>query len=77
MKNKRWQTNKSFLKQLLRTVIYQVSNLSKAGEWYIALTGIRPYFDEPFYIGFEVDGCEPGLDPDMCKIEKGNHSVTY
>jgi predicted enzyme related to lactoylglutathione lyase len=63
--------------QKLRTVIYHVNDLAKAKEWYAALTGIQPYFDEPFYAGFEINGCELGLDPDMGKIEKGNHSVTY
>ena len=63
--------------QKLRTVIYHVNDLPKAKEWYSALTGIQPYFDEPFYVGFEINGCELGLDPDMSKVETGNHSVTY
>lgn len=51
--------------QGLRTVIYQVSDLEKAKEWYSAVLGKPPYFDEPFYVGYNVGGYELGLDPDM------------
>ena len=61
----------------LRTVIYHVDDLQKAKEWYIQLTGIQPYFDEPFYVGFDINGCELGLDPDMNNISEGNHSLSY
>lgn len=47
----------------LRTVVYQVSDLDAAKEWYTALLGFGPYFDEPFYVGFEVGGYEFGLLP--------------
>jgi predicted enzyme related to lactoylglutathione lyase len=47
----------------LRTVIYHVSDLSAAKDWYAAALGIAPYFDEPFYVGFNVGGFELGLDP--------------
>ena len=48
----------------LRTVIYHVGDLDRAKEWYSAVLGIRPYFDEPFYVGFDVGGFELGLQPD-------------
>jgi predicted enzyme related to lactoylglutathione lyase len=63
--------------QKLRTVIYHVNDLAKAKEWYAKLIGIQPYFDEPFYVGFDINGCELGLDPDMSGIAEGNHSVSY
>jgi predicted enzyme related to lactoylglutathione lyase len=63
--------------QKLRTVIYHVNDLDKAKEWYTGLTGKQPYFDEPFYVGFDIGGCELGLDPDMNQIKEGNHSVSY
>ena len=47
----------------LRTVVYKVDDLEKAREWYSALLGFGPYFDEPFYVGFNVGGYELGLDP--------------
>lgn len=61
----------------LRTVVYHVSDLQKAKEWYAGLTGIQPYFDEPFYVGFDINGCELGLDPDMTGVTAGNHSFVY
>lgn len=51
--------------QGLRTVIYQVPDLEKAKAWYAKAFGVAPYFDEPFYVGFEIGGFELGLDPDM------------
>jgi predicted enzyme related to lactoylglutathione lyase len=61
----------------LRTVIYHVSDLQKAKEWYQQITGIAPYFDMPFYVGFNINGCELGLDPDMANATNGNHSFAY
>jgi predicted enzyme related to lactoylglutathione lyase len=63
--------------QGLRTVIYHVDDLHKAKEWYSAVLGREPYFDEPFYIGFNVGGYELGLDPSMEGISKGNNVVAY
>lgn len=63
--------------QKLRTVIYHVNHLPVAKEWYIKLTGVQPYFDEPFYVGFDINGCELGLDPDMTGIKDGNQAVCY
>ena len=47
----------------LRTAIYRVGNLDRAKEWYGAVLGKKPYFDEPFYAGFDVGGFELGLQP--------------
>ena len=48
----------------LRTAIYYVGNLDRAKERYGLVFGIRPYFDEPFYVSFNVGGFELGLQPD-------------
>jgi predicted enzyme related to lactoylglutathione lyase len=48
----------------LRTVIYHVDNLEKAKTWYAGVLARAPYFDQPFYVGFEVGGFELGLLPD-------------
>lgn len=48
----------------LRTVVYPVPDIATAKEWYARILGIPPYFDEPFYVGFNVGGYELGLDPD-------------
>lgn len=47
----------------LRTVIYKAPDLERAKAWYTSILGIGPYFDEPFYVGFNVGGYELGLDP--------------
>ena len=48
----------------LRTVIHPVRDLDAATRWWSELLGFGPYFDEPFYVGFEVGGYELGLLPD-------------
>lgn len=55
----------------LRTVIYHVSDLDKAKRWYAQAFGVEPYFDEPFYVGFQVGGFELGLDPDTKGVRPG------
>jgi catechol 2,3-dioxygenase-like lactoylglutathione lyase family enzyme len=47
----------------LRTVIYPAPDLAASKAWFSTLLGQQPYFDEPFYVGFEVGGYELGLDP--------------
>ena len=59
----------------LRTCIYQVYDLALAKEFYSQALGKDPYFDEPYYVGFEVDGHELGLDPDISKRPPGGSGV--
>lgn len=47
----------------LRTVGYKVPDIHAAKEWYTKVLGFGPYFDEPFYVGFNVAGYELGLQP--------------
>jgi predicted enzyme related to lactoylglutathione lyase len=47
----------------LRTVIYPVDDLAAATAWFTGIVGHGPYFEEPFYVGFEVAGYELGLLP--------------
>jgi predicted enzyme related to lactoylglutathione lyase len=61
----------------LRTVIYHVDNLDSAKKWYAEALGIQPYFDQPFYVGFNVGGFELGLDPDSSGVSRGNNLVAY
>lgn len=61
----------------LRTVIYHVNDITAAKEWYNNTCGIKPYFDEPFYVGYEISGFELGLDPNMNEIKDGNHTTAY
>lgn len=48
----------------LRTAIYSAADLAAAKEWYRRALGVDPYFDEPFYVGFNVGGYELGIVPD-------------
>src|SRR5258708_4950905 len=55
-------------------VIYPAPDLAASKAWYIKVLGTEPYFDEPFYVGFNVGGYELGLNPGM-KTEEG--AVSY
>ncbi len=61
----------------LRTTIYRVSDIEKAKTWYSEFLGIEPYFDEPFYVGFNVAGYELGLQPDEKNEAKTDGVITY
>lgn len=55
----------------LCTVKYAVPDLAAAKAWYTKASGVEPYFDEPFYVGFNVGGWELGLDPDLTAVTNG------
>ncbi len=61
----------------LRTVMYHVDDLDKATEWYTRVLGHGPYFNEPFYVGFNVGGYELGLNPDVGKVTRGGSAFAY
>lgn len=44
-------------------MVYRVEDLEAAKDWYSRALGYGPYFDEPFYVGFNVGGFELGLWP--------------
>jgi catechol 2,3-dioxygenase-like lactoylglutathione lyase family enzyme len=48
----------------LRTVIYPAPDLEAAKRWWSDFLDMAPYFDEPFYVGFNPAGYELGLLPD-------------
>ncbi len=47
----------------IRTVIYPVKDLARAKTLYSKLSGVEPYADEAYYVGFRVGDQEVGLDP--------------
>lgn len=47
----------------LRTTIYPAPDLATSKAWFTKLLGKEPYFDQPFYVGFNVAGYELGLNP--------------
>jgi predicted enzyme related to lactoylglutathione lyase len=55
----------------LRTAIYPAPDLARAKAWYSEVLGQPPYFDHPFYVGFEVGGFELGLLPDAAPATAG------
>jgi predicted enzyme related to lactoylglutathione lyase len=62
----------------LGTVIYHITDLALAKAWYSAAFAQAPYFDEPFYVGFNIAGYELGLDPDQSVGNPGpGGSVAY
>ena len=64
--------------QGLGTVIYHVSDLNQAKSWYSKAFVTTPYFDEPFYVGFNIAGYELGLHPNQKTTAAGpGGSVAY
>jgi len=61
----------------LRTTIYKVNDISKAKEWYSKAFQTLPYFDEVFYVGFNIGGYELGLQPEEKPLEKSDAVVSY
>ena len=59
----------------LRTAIYHVTDLAKARDWYRKALEIEPYFDQPFYVGFNVGGFELGLHPGKAGSPKEDFGV--
>lgn len=48
----------------VKTIIYPVRDLANAKRVYSALLGaIEPSMDQPYYVGFNVQGQDIGLDP--------------
>jgi predicted enzyme related to lactoylglutathione lyase len=54
-----------------RTSIYPAPDLSAAKKWYSEMLDIKPYFDQPFYVGFAVGGFELGLLPNATPSTSG------
>ena len=58
----------------LRTVIYPAVDLGVSRAWFAGLLGVDPYFDEPFYVGFDAAGYELALDPNA---DPATGPITY
>ena len=62
----------------LRTAAYQAKELDKAKAWYSDVLGLQPYFDQPFYVGFNVGGFELGLVPaEDAKPNRAPSGIAY
>lgn len=60
----------------LRTAIYKVGDINEAKAWYGKAFKTQPYFDEPFYVGFNIEGYELGLQPEEYPTIEKPESVT-
>ena len=58
----------------LRTVIYPAPDLEASKAWFTRLIGSPPYFDQPFYVGYDVGRYELGLDPNA---DPAQGPITY
>lgn len=54
----------------LRTTIYHVADLKAAKEWYSKAFQTEAYFDESFYVGFNIGGYELGLLPEETPVSQ-------
>lgn len=61
----------------LRTTIYKVADSDAAKTWYTEVFKTQPYFDEPFYVSFNIGGYELGLQPEETPGKKGENVTTY
>jgi predicted enzyme related to lactoylglutathione lyase len=63
----------------LRTTIYKVptAELQKAKKWYAKVFETEPYFDEPYYIGYNIGGYELGLQPEEFESTKTSNVTCF
>jgi len=62
----------------LRTCIYKVGDITQAKTWYNKVFQTTPYFDEPFYVGYNIAGYELGLQPETNPTTiKADSVLTY
>lgn len=62
----------------LRTTIYKVGDIKKATDWYSKAFETEPYFNEPYYVGFNIGGFELGLQlEENPTIDKTESVVSY
>jgi len=61
----------------LGTIAYKVPDIEKAKAWYAEVFGVQPYFDEPFYVGFNIGGFELGLYPSSSGLIRLGDTITY
>ena len=47
----------------VKTIMYPVTDLANAKTLYGELLGVEPYRDEAYYVGFNIEGQNIGLDP--------------
>ena len=62
----------------LRTAKYSAPDLAAAKAWYSRVLESTPYFDESFYVGFNVGGFELGITPEVdAEQERPEAGIAY
>ena len=51
------------MSQAVNLIVFPVKDVAKAKKLYTKVTGVEPYADAPYYVGFRVGSQEIGLDP--------------
>lgn len=59
----------------LRTIVYMVTDMTKAVDWYSKAFETKPYYDTPYYAGFNIGGYELGVHPDATPTEQKTTNV--
>lgn len=59
----------------LKAAIYYVDDINKAKAWYNQVLRTKPYYEKPFYVGYDIGGFELGLEPG--KAIRGNSPIVY
>lgn len=54
-----------------------VPDIEEAKNWYAKAFNKTPYFDEPFYVGFEIGGYELGLHPEKEGQKRADNVEAY
>jgi predicted enzyme related to lactoylglutathione lyase len=49
--------------QAIKLIVYPVKDVEAAKALYGKFLGVEPYADEPYYVGYRLNGLEVGLDP--------------
>jgi predicted enzyme related to lactoylglutathione lyase len=63
--------------QGLYNVIYNPGDLDKGKAWYSKILGAKPDFDQPFYVGYFVNGYDLGLSTGITKTSSNSGAVVY
>lgn len=47
----------------MQTIVYPVTDINRAKQFYSTLLGVEPFVDSAYYVGFRVGDQQIGLDP--------------
>ncbi len=51
------------MNQGVKTIVYPVTNLAESRALFMVLLGVEPVADSTYYVGWNIDGQDIGLDP--------------